>query len=664
MKTIILFLALSLFFPGVVLADGQEERFTFNFRDRSITEILSAVEAGSGYAFLFPGQVEVMLRERVNLHVEAVTIDELLTRLFLSTGLVYTIVDRQVLVTRTDSPARADTTRVVVTGQVVDEEGLPLAGATIRVKETSTGVATNREGVFSLTLTGDKAATLVVSFVGMETREIPLTPGVTRYDVALVPSETTLGEVVAFGYFYRRNDNFTGSAITVSGEELKRVNANNLVRAIEAFDPSFKVLQDNLSGSDPNKMPNINVRGTSSVPTGAGEVLRRDNINSSVNLPTFILDGYEVGVEKIHDLDMNRVASISLLKDAAATAIYGSRAANGVLVITTIAPAGGKQRVSYHYELTPSFPDLSSYDVLDAAEKLEYERLAGVYETEGVSLDEQQELYYRKLYNVLSGVNTYWLASPVKNAFGHKHSLFIEGGSPVVRYGISAQYQSMPGVMKRSSRDRLGMDVELSYNMNRVILFKNTLSVASVNGNDSPHGSFAEYVRVNPYYPRSDERGRVIREIDTWRDRGGAGGGIRDNVVLNPLHDASLGSFSKSGYLEISELFTAEWNIIPGLRLRGLLGFTRKNTSGDNFVSPDANEFYFYGFEDLAKRGRYTYNDAKEWHVDGSATLTWSGDAGDHFFHLAAGTNIRAGETRTKSFTAIGFTNDRFTDIG
>jgi TonB-linked SusC/RagA family outer membrane protein len=499
----------------------------------------------------------------------------------------------------------------------------------------------------------------------METREVPLQAGVTRYEITLQAAEVALEEVVAFGYFNRRRDNFTGAAVIVRGEELKRVNPNNLARAIEAFDPSFRVLADNLAGSDPNKMPNINVRGASSVPTGAGgEVLRRDNINSSVNLPTFILDGYEVGVEKIYDLDVNRVASISLLKDAAATAIYGSRAANGVLVITTVAPKEGQLRVSYNYELNASLPDLASYDVLNAAEKLEYERLAGVYETPGISLDDQEELYYQKRFNVLSGVDTYWLAQPVKNAFGHKHSLFVEGGSPTVRYGISLQYQTMPGVMKRSTRDRLGMSMELSYDLDRVLLFKNTLSVARVQGADSPYGNFSEYVRMNPYYPKSGENGRVAQNVDTWTDRGGAGGSIRESVVLNPLYNASLSSFSESEYWELGDLFSIEWNMTDELRLRGLIGLTRKSSSSDIFTSPYANEFYFYSFADLDKRGRYVYGDAKEWHADGSATLTYSRALGEHFFNLALGANIRAGENRGKSFTAIGFTNDRFSDIG
>ena len=132
----------------------------------------------------------------------------------------------------------------------------------------------------------------------------------------------------------------------------------------------------------------------------------------------FILDGFEATAEKVFDLDMNRVASVTLLKDAAAKAIYGSRAANGVVVIETIQPEKGKLKVSYTGDLTVTAPDLTSYDLCDATEKLE------------VPVDAQ---WLAEEYNVLKkeverGVNTYWLAKPLHTGFGHKHSLYLEGG--------------------------------------------------------------------------------------------------------------------------------------------------------------------------------------------------------------------------------------------
>ncbi|MDR3061578.1 MAG: SusC/RagA family TonB-linked outer membrane protein [Dysgonamonadaceae bacterium] len=552
--------------------------------------------------------------------------------------------------------------KLKIQGKVIDETQLPLPGAVVRLKsDPGHGAITNEEGIFTI-MVPDYKASLIVSYVGYGEKEIPLKMNTAWYDIQLDPN-AELQEVVVFGYFKRAKDSFTGSAVTVSGEELKQINPNNILKSIESFDPSFKMLTDNLAGSNPNRLPNINVRGVASLPTGAqSDVLRRDNIASNVNLPTFILDGYEVSVEKIYDLDVNRIASITLLKDAAATAIYGSRASNGVLVITTTAPKEGKIQVSYNYELSANLPDLSSYSVLNAGDKLEYERLAGVYETEGLSLQEQEELYYKKLYNVVSGIDTDWLAQPVRNALGNKHSLYIEGGSESIRYGITGLYQSMPGVMKESGRNRYGIGMDLSYHNGSKLLFKNTLSISRIDGQDTPYGNFSEYVRMNPYYPKTDTKGQIVQQIDTWTDRSGEGNSIRNDIVLNPLYDATLNSFYKSRYWEINDAFTAEWNILEGLRLRGVFSFYQKNNTGDRFISPYDNSFFTE--TNPLNRGSYLFSTGEETSIDGSSTLTYSKQINSHFFNMALGLNVRQKEYRGKSFTAIGFTNDRFSEIG
>ncbi|MDR0541776.1 MAG: carboxypeptidase-like regulatory domain-containing protein, partial [Dysgonamonadaceae bacterium] len=184
--------------------------------------------------------------------------------------------------------------KLKIQGKVVDEAQAPLQGAIVRLKaDPKKGAVADEEGNFTI-MVPDYKARLIVSYVGYEEKEIPLAANTTRYNVQLIPN-TELQEVVVFGYFNRAKDSFTGSAVTMSGDELKQVNPNNILKSIESFDPSFKMLTDNLAGSNPNRLPNINVRGVASLPTGAGsDVLRRDNIASSVNLPTFILDGYEV----------------------------------------------------------------------------------------------------------------------------------------------------------------------------------------------------------------------------------------------------------------------------------------------------------------------------------------------------------------------------------
>src|SRR5690606_17852790 len=372
-------------------------------------------------------------------------------------------------------------------------------------------------------------------------------------------------------------NSFTGTAISKSGEELRQVNPQNVLQAIQVFDPSSKLLENNLAGSNPNATPNITIRGTSSLPTGNNEILRRDNITTNTNMPVFILDGYEVSVTKVLDLDMTRIESVTLLKDAAATAVYGSRAANGVQVITTRAPKEGQLRLSYSHETNINIPDLTDYNLLNAKDKLEYERLAGLYsnENQNIAQIELDRLYYNKLKNVVGGVNTDWISQPVRAAIGQKHGIYLEGGAPTFRYGVDLRYQTRPGVMKGSSRNQYSGGVNLSYHLKNKLRFQNELTITSVNGTESPYGDFSNYARMNPYYRITDDNGNILQQLGTW-DRFYSNGGSTTENVLNPIYNATLSNFDKSKYSEILNNFAIDFEILQGLRLRGQLSLLKR----------------------------------------------------------------------------------------
>ncbi len=345
------------------------------------------------------------------------------------------------------------------------------------------GATTDVSGKFAIDDLPENAV-LVVSYIGYTPQEIAVKDK-NVVDVALLEDVAKLQEVFVTGYYTQKRESFTGSAVSVSGEDLRRIGTQNLLANIQVIDPSFRQVVNNTAGSDPNALPEFQVRGATAINTGttsSTDALDRRTLSSTnPNLPTFILDGYQVSIEKVYDLDINRVESITLLKDAAATAIYGSRASNGVLVIKTKDPKEGQLSVAYNFETTISTPDLSVYKLLNAKEKLEYEILAGLYEpTVNISEDEQIANYTKKREYLAAGVNTDWIARPVRNSFGQKHSMYIEGGSKSIRYGMDLRYQTSDGVMKGSGRDRLGIGMNLSYNYNEKILFKNYLSVESV----------------------------------------------------------------------------------------------------------------------------------------------------------------------------------------
>jgi len=658
-----------------VSAAGFTQTISLSKQNVSLPKVFREIKKQTGYVFFYNLRM-LDKAHPVTINVKNGTLKEVLEQCFADQPVTYRIINKTIVVTERPAPppvappVTTDTvpSTIEVRGKVLDDAtGLAVSGANIVVKGSNTGVTSGADGSFTLQV--KPGAVLVISFVGYDNKEVTVTPVTTTLTVrlALKANKEPMVEVVVTGYQQIRKESFTGNAVTVSGEELKKVNPQNILQAIQAFDPSFQVAQNNLFGSNPNQLPRVNVRGATSLPSGTGEILTRHNLAGNVNLPTFILDGYEVSLEKVYDLDPNRIESVTILKDAAATTVYGSRAANGVMVITTKAPQEGKLQVTYNYDLNITGPDLTDYHVLNAAEKLEYEWLAGLYEpVQQLSRDDQEERYYAKKRNVVAGVNTYWLSQPLRTTFGQKHSMFIEGGSPIVRYGIDLRYHTMPGVMKGSGRDRYSLGTVLSYAPTKKFLFRNVLSVTQVEGTESPYGSFLNYVRMNPYYPKTDSAGRIIQRVDDWTidTRQSGADQYRTETVLNPLYEGTLNSFNRTKYLEVIESFSAEWNISRSLRLRSLLSLTKRKYNTDVFQSPFSNEFYDYPADRMDERGSYYFRNADESAFDGNITLTYNRQLGDHFVNLAAGANIRTYSIDSKSLNAIGFSNDRFTNIG
>ena len=191
--------------------------------------------------------------------------------------------------------------------------------------------------------------------------------GEKELNITLVTEVAEMDEVVVTGIFTRKKESFTGSSATFTNKELKMIGNSNVLESLKTLDPSFAIIENNDFGSDPNHLPNIEIRGKSSI------VGLTDEYETDPNQPLFILDGFESDLETINDLSMDRVQSITVLKDAAATAIYGSKAANGVVVVETKLPAMGSLRVNYNGNLQLTFADLSDYNLMNAEEKLECE---------------------------------------------------------------------------------------------------------------------------------------------------------------------------------------------------------------------------------------------------------------------------------------------------
>ena len=639
-----------------VSAATYSQKVSVSRRNATLETVFQDIKKQTGYLFFYSADVNVN-RQKLNVELKNVALEEALKITLEKQGLTFNIVNNTVVIRNVQTQGIQKF--AIVTGKVTDAKtGEPMPGVNISVKGSpNKRMYSSDKGEFGMDVNPDDI--LVFSYIGYIAKEVKVGNNKTL-NVSLEESVNQMNDVVITGYQTIKRESYTGTAITMSGADLKKMNPQNLLASIGAFDPSFKLQQNNLAGSNPNRIPNINVRGSSALPSGDGQVLRRDDFTSGANMPVFILDGYEVNVQKVFDLDINRIESATLLKDAAATAIYGSRAANGVLVITTRAPREGKLRVDYNYELNVTGADLSDYDVLNAKEKMEYELLAGLYDgsKQGLPQDEMNSFYYHKYANVVGGVNTYWLSQPVRTTAGQKHSVNLDGGSQAFRYGVDLRYQTRPGVMKGSSRDQYSGGMNFMYNLNK-FQFRNDLSVTQVTGTESPYGDFKNYVRMNPYYPMMDQYGRYPQIVDAWTNQDRS-----ITYTFNPLFDAQLSSFNKTAYTEIIDNLSAELELAKDLRLRAQMSLTSRSNNDDIFTSPLANKFYQYETNRADEKGEYFNGQRKELIWDGTLRATWLKQIGGSAINFVGGVNVRSELRDEKDFTAIGFANDRFTSIG
>jgi TonB-linked SusC/RagA family outer membrane protein len=641
-------------------AASYSQNVTVSRKNTTLETVFKDIKQQTGYLFFYSGKVNLK-RQTLNVELKNVPLEDALRACLSDQNLTYNIVDRTIVIRNraTNGVLTPIAETIIVSGKVIDAEtkiGIPGVNITSKTIK-ALGTQTDAQGNFKLgTEAGD---ILVFSYIGFKPKEVKVTTS-GSITVMLETDVKTMENVVVTGYQTIKKDSYTGNAVTMTGAELKRINPQNLLASIGAYDPSFRIVQNNLVGSNPNRIPSINVRGSSALPSGDGEVLRRDDYTSGTNMPAFMLDGYEVNVQKIFDLDINRIESATLLKDAAATAIYGSRAANGVLVITTKAPKAGKLRVDYNYELNVTGADLSGYDVLNAREKMEYEKLAGLYDDskQHVGQDYLDELYYHNYANVVGGVDTYWLSQPVRTTAGQKHAVNVEGGSETFRYGVDARYQTRPGVMKGSSRDQYSGGMNFVYTLNK-FQFRNELTVMQVKATESPYGDFKDYVRMNPYYPMTDASGRYIQVIDAWKKQDGS-----YSNVYNPLYDAQLSSFNRNGYSEIIDNLSAELEVAKDLKLRAQMSLTSRSLTDDKFISPLNSKFYEYETDKIDEKGEYYNGQRKETFWDGNIRLNWLKQLGGSAFNVLGLINVRSEVKDGKDFTAVGFANDRFTSIG
>ncbi len=547
------------------------------------------------------------------------------------------------------SAAYAQADFVVLSGKVVDSaDGYPLIGVSVSVAGTRQGTVTDLDGLYELKVPKQQCEVLF-SYVGYDDKVIAynLKNASAFSKVVMFTNVTQLADVVVTGVYERKKESFTGASATFKTDELKAVGTSNILQSLSTLDPSFKMMESSQFGSNPNVMPDIEIRGKTSV---AG---LKEEYGTDPNQPLFILDGFETSLETIMNLNMNRVASVTILKDAASTAIYGSKASNGVVVIETKAPARGRLQLSYKGDYGISLADLSDYNLMNSREKLEFETLAGVYKDNSgdpfaqIRLD---DLRNQRMLEIERGVDTYWLSEPIRPGFTHKHNIYAEGGEDKIRYGIGLSLGNVDGVMENSGRQTLEGNVDLIYRTGK-FQFSNKLSINWLDVSN-PTVSFAEYAYANPYYRKYNADGSISKYLYYPEE------GVDDYPVSNPLWNAHLNNWDVATGFGFTNNFIFEWFATKSLRLRAKFGLTKQDDDEQTRLSPQHSQFDDVG---ETEKGLYSHTQIKEMIYEGDVAVTFGKLLADkHMVNAVGGFNFSNNHRQIYGYSAVGFTDDQF----
>ena len=641
LKKCLVVMKLCLFFMfvlhfGVSATGYAQQKVSLSMEDVTLEQVLKELKRQTGLRFFYSVE-KVRNEQKKVVNIKNDVLEDALKNVLKGTGLTFSIMN-DVVVIKDEVLVVLDSTKkepVVVRGVVKDKAGLPLPGVTIVIKGTQVGCVSYVDGKFSFSVPEINNLVLQFSFVGMITKEVKVSNN-KPLNVELEEDVQSMEEVIVTGYFTKSKSSYTGSAVVVKAEELKRISPTNLFKALSAYEPSFQIVENKEVGADPNAVPEILIRGKSS-------------FEGKSNQPLFIMDGYEISIEQVFDTDIERIKQVTILKDASATAIYGSRAANGVVVIETKMPEQGKLSVSYSFNATIEAPDLTDYDLLNASEKLQFEELAGVYkDSEGNVANQMKldKLYEQRHKEVERGVNTYWLSQPLQTSFRHTHSLSLGGGNERSRYGVNLNYGANPGVMKGSTRDRFGISFTWTYNIASKFRIGNVLSVNQIKSEKTPYGEFSTYTKLNPYERAKDEKGRWIY--------------LLSNGNPNPLVDAHLNSYDKTESTSYTNNFDIEWYIVEGVRLTGRFSYSFGNNDADRFISPKDSR---YLQKENNEKGFYSSTSGRTNSMDGNLVLNFYHQWDRHMVTLVGGLNMQSNKNRSTYFSAQGFLNDNLTNL-
>lgn len=488
-----LILMLAVVFNVSASVYSQSVRIDLELENASLENVFQLIQEQTEFDFFYKNEF-LPVDKIINKTYTNAKIDKVLDDVLEGTGLIYRVLNKDIIVTKgqTFDLGREDLfsqqQSKTITGKVIDENGDPLPGVSVVVPKTTTGTVTNADGTFQLNVPSGTES-LTFSFIGFKMKEISLENELT-HNVQLEQDVIGLDEVVAVGYGTMKKSDLTGAISSISAEELSSVAASNVLEQAQGRLAGVDVVSSN---GTPGSGQTIRIRGNRSI--------------TANNDPLYVVDGIPT-TQKINDFNPGDIESMEVLKDASAVAIYGSRGANGVILITTKRGKEGNAKISLnsYYGVKQQ---IENFDKMNGQQFTEYRRVAnGLNKSD----NSQDELLLGGMYdNYLNGVETNYLKETYRNGLQTEHQLAASGGNKKIRYYVSGGYYKEEGVLKKTDYERLSLrvnlDAELTEKINIGLSFTTSKDLRNRMDDDDPTNSAIRYAPLTDAY---DEDGNIV----------------------------------------------------------------------------------------------------------------------------------------------------------
>ena len=609
-------------------SNAQATKLSLNIQNGTVKDVIEEIEQQTDYSFMYDNNVFDVNR-KVSLDARNSSISEILDQIVHQQHLKYEFVNRYIVIS-TNKEGATQQTQQDVTGKVKNAKGEALPGVTIIVKGTTNGTVTDVDGNYNLKGIPSNA-TLVFSFIGMESQEIPVA-GQTQINVTMKESSIGLNEVVAIGYGTMKKSDLTGSVTSVNSEDFNKGPQLTTQELIQGKISGVNISQN--SGK-PGGSNTIRVRGGTSIGASNDPLYVIDGVPISTsdvgrsnvgNYSTNIFD--QEPTNPLMTLNPNDIESVTVLKDASATAIYGSRGANGVIMITTKKGKAGRAQVSY--DVSAGFSKVEkTLDVLSADQ---YRKEVNAL---GLSLDDK-------------GANTNWQDEIYRTAFQQSHYISLTGGNDNTNYRASLGYGTQEGIMLASSLEQENMRVNINHNeldgklnfdlrMNYGNNFADQSAISNTVGSEFGSTMNYEAYVFNPTYPVYDSNGDYYH-IPPFR--------------INPVSYSTQVTDQRTNARFLGNLATT-YQIIKPLSVKVNLGYNKQTIDRNSYISKNNPQGEGSGgYASVQKLG--DYSKLLE------TILTFNKTFGKHTINAIAGYSYQYFKNEGLRNTAKGFLSDEF----